>query len=335
VENQIKVVFWLTPSEAANLPRFAPDFWSFRHRVIEFIARRTLGKVTLPAGVLIWQVQDSIDSFDPPETRIAAREQILAKLPRTNESLSTRIDLLYNIGYLYWVQGNSDRASKAFTEGLNLAKDYDLPQIRSKLLNGKAVIYYEEAHYDRAMELYKQAIVNNTEENSLLINLSATSCALGRNQQAITISKRALRMNSTDAKIWNRLGYIYCAMQKFDEALSCFTKAAELAPQAAAYQESLAIAYSLINRLDESTRLLGIARKLPGHGATSRFDIYEEAFSGNTDKALDLLQKDLEADQISTIEVRRDPNFNLIFEPDQLEAVTGSTRGDLDRADPS
>jgi tetratricopeptide (TPR) repeat protein len=129
-------------------------------------------------------------------------------------------------------------------------------------------------------------------------------------------------MNSTDAKIWNRLGYIYCAMQKLDEAISSFTKAAELAPQTAAYQESLAIGYSVIERLDESKRLLDIARKLEGNRATIRFNIYEEAISGNMEKSLELLQKALEANQISINDVRRDPNLNILFEPSQLKAIS-------------
>lgn len=37
VEQQIRVIFWLTKLEAASLPHYAPDFWAFRHRVVEFI----------------------------------------------------------------------------------------------------------------------------------------------------------------------------------------------------------------------------------------------------------------------------------------------------------
>lgn len=37
VEQQIRVIFWLTKLEAASLPRYAPDFWAFRHRVVEFV----------------------------------------------------------------------------------------------------------------------------------------------------------------------------------------------------------------------------------------------------------------------------------------------------------
>jgi len=37
VDYHIRVVFWLTETEAADLPAHAPDFWVFRHRVIEFL----------------------------------------------------------------------------------------------------------------------------------------------------------------------------------------------------------------------------------------------------------------------------------------------------------
>ncbi|MBI5964739.1 MAG: hypothetical protein HY863_14770 [Chloroflexi bacterium] len=39
VEQHIRAVFWLTSMEAASLPHRAPDFWAFRHRVIEFDSR--------------------------------------------------------------------------------------------------------------------------------------------------------------------------------------------------------------------------------------------------------------------------------------------------------
>ncbi len=40
VEQSIRVVFWLTEFESESLPHLAPDFWAFRHRVVEFSASR-------------------------------------------------------------------------------------------------------------------------------------------------------------------------------------------------------------------------------------------------------------------------------------------------------
>ena len=40
VENRIVLVLWLALPEAAEFPRLAPDFWAFRHRVVEFAPER-------------------------------------------------------------------------------------------------------------------------------------------------------------------------------------------------------------------------------------------------------------------------------------------------------
>ncbi len=37
VEGNIKALFWLTKNEAKQLARFSPDFWAFRHKVVEFL----------------------------------------------------------------------------------------------------------------------------------------------------------------------------------------------------------------------------------------------------------------------------------------------------------
>ena len=37
VEGNIKAIFWLTVNEGKQLARFSPDFWAFRHKVVEFL----------------------------------------------------------------------------------------------------------------------------------------------------------------------------------------------------------------------------------------------------------------------------------------------------------
>ncbi|MBI5354085.1 MAG: hypothetical protein HZB50_15695 [Chloroflexi bacterium] len=48
VEQHVRVVFWLTELEAGNLPHHAPDFWAFRHRVVEFASRENPKKGPTP-----------------------------------------------------------------------------------------------------------------------------------------------------------------------------------------------------------------------------------------------------------------------------------------------
>ena len=37
INRQVRVVFWLTMEEANELAHHAPEFWGFRHRVVEFM----------------------------------------------------------------------------------------------------------------------------------------------------------------------------------------------------------------------------------------------------------------------------------------------------------
>jgi tetratricopeptide (TPR) repeat protein len=50
VDHKIRAVFWLHRPEAAALPRQAPDFWAFRHRVLEFSDPPAVGEIHGPSS---------------------------------------------------------------------------------------------------------------------------------------------------------------------------------------------------------------------------------------------------------------------------------------------
>ena len=58
VDNHIKIVLWLTEEEANALPRLAPDFWAFRHRVMELANPpvKAAGRRLVP--LMLWHEQD-------------------------------------------------------------------------------------------------------------------------------------------------------------------------------------------------------------------------------------------------------------------------------------
>jgi tetratricopeptide (TPR) repeat protein len=46
VEGNIRAIFWLTENEARQLARFSPDFWAFRHKVVEFLDLPSIKNIT-------------------------------------------------------------------------------------------------------------------------------------------------------------------------------------------------------------------------------------------------------------------------------------------------
>ncbi len=322
VDKGIKVVFSLTSNEAANLPRHAPDFWAFRHRVIEFAGIRAAHKASLPAGLLLWDIPESVDPFDNLDDKIRAREEIMSRLPRNSEALSTRVDLYYALGHLYWLRDEVEKANAAFQSALDLAQGHQLAELAWHPLNGMGILHHEAAHYEQAAARYEKALNAAPESRTLLINLSAATCMLGRNTDAITIAKRAVRADPSDPRIWNRLGYVYEAMGRVDDARTCFSEAVAQAPREPDYLVSLAVAYCLIDRPDEAMRHLRAARQLGPHHPGALLDVYEAAMTGSEPSADQLIRRGFAAGKLTKAEVRRDPNLSLLLDPAVLEAFT-------------
>ena len=321
VERHLRAVFWLTVNEAAVLPRYAPDFWAFRHRVIEFTGQRIPHTVILPSGVLIWDIQNSVDPFDTLQARISVREELLSKLPRNAEANASRADLLYNLGYLYWLMGNTEKAAQQLLAGLDLVTGEQVDPIRSSLLSGLAILSYEAKDYARAADLCTEALQEYPQSASLTINLTITLCTLGRNQEALALARKAIKLNGRDARVWNALGYVYLAMGKADDAINCFTNAAGFGPRIAAYHVALAICYDIVERPDETRHELALARTLARDQAINFLDIYESALLENPPKSLALARAAVRAGQLSALELWRDPNLNLLMDPAQLKEI--------------
>ena len=97
VENQVRVVFWLTENEAIDLAHFAPDYWSFRHRVIEFIDSPTPDQIGPHMLESTWRGSgDFTDSIEDLDAKISLRTALLDDLPNGSESTSARANLLLN-----------------------------------------------------------------------------------------------------------------------------------------------------------------------------------------------------------------------------------------------
>jgi tetratricopeptide (TPR) repeat protein len=312
VEQAMRCVFWLTISEASNLPKSAPDFWAFRHRVIEFASSHGLTGTCLPAGVLIWPVQDSAESLQDLLERTRFREELLNQLPDQTESVLAKIELLGALGYLYWRLGQNDKAWKAVTDGIRLADKDELSQVKMQLLNSQAILSYEKKEYQEASKIYKEILETRPQDGFLWMNLAVVSSALGKNSEAVDHSRKALRLLPTDGRLWNTMGHLYIWMGKVDEAIPFFEKAVELEPSALAYPMALAACYSLLGLRDESRREILLARR-NSEAEESYVNICREAMLDSLETGLRLLKTVIEKGQMTKIDVRRDPVLNAIL----------------------
>ncbi len=313
IENQIKTVIWLTKTESMSLPVYAPDLWAFRHYVVEFSTVRSGRKSMLPAEILIWHHQGINEPVKILRDRIETNERYLKQLPQTAEANSSRIELLYTIGHLYWCLGDSQKATELLQLGIDTDRQPEHSLCRTWLLNGLAIIHYEKGEYLKAAEIYIDLITNNQNDGILRIDLGITLCALGKYSKAISECKKAVKLNTTNANIWNRIGYIYLAAGKMDEATSAFKKAIQLAPTSSAFYESLAIDYYMLGLTEESFDQIEIANKYAGN-ETFFLKVYEEVIQGNSEKSIERIQSALISGLISKTDLKRNYNSRILLQ---------------------
>ncbi|MFN2121104.1 MAG: tetratricopeptide repeat protein [Anaerolineales bacterium] len=318
VEHRIRAVFWLTNAEAVNLAKHAPDFWAFRHRVVEFISPRGKGSIKLPSGVLLWDQQTAVDIFDSPQAAIRARQELLEKLPDNPESLSARVELHYSIAYLRWAVGDETGASEALAAGLELAGGHDLPELRSRLLNATGILRYGAGEFDEALDQFSQGIRLRPSSTSLLVNYAAASCMVGRKQEAMQIGQKVLAARAPHAESLQRLAYVQAAVGRANEAIRTVQKAIESAPTVWRFHATLAVLYTIVDRLDETRRELEEARKVAGTNASWYLDIIQAAVAGEADEPYRLLRSAVQAKHLTRVDIGRDANLVILLEEDRL-----------------
>lgn len=320
VEHRIKAIFWLTENEANRLPRLAPDFWAFRHRVINFGNIRALRTTPIPSGILLWEDQNPNIIPSSINDDIQYHRDVLAGLSGNNESLIVRIDIQYNLAYLYWFQGELDKATETVNSCLDLVKRFQLPKIGSRLLNSKAIIYYDMNKLQDAFSYINRAITEDIKSSIPLINSGIISHALGRRYDSIIRSKKAIKLEPKNPRLWNVLGFLYVESQKYEDAQFAFKKARNIEPNNINYFISQAMCYFRAGDSRNLIHTIDLAKRL-----TSLESIYnracEDVLQGNVNDALLLMQKARESGDISPSMVRRDPVLHFILDPQDIQSL--------------
>lgn len=310
-ERNIKAIFFLTSREASNLPNHAPDFWAFRHRVLEFRNPRAYNQKQLPAGLMLWHFEDSITPIKNINSKVSRLTKTLTELPDQAETVSLRIDLQYELGFLYWKLGDSHNAENMFTSGIRLVETYKLFDLLEKFQNSIAIIRYEQGNYQSAMDLLGPLIIDNPHDCLLLLNQAVVLFAMKKRYNAIAKGKKAKSLCPQNPWVWNSLGFLYYLAGNMDEAVTCFQKAIDISPSSGYFYESLAICYLAIGLENKAIAQLHQAVNNSGNREIFQ-DVLKEYIEGNTEKASSLIKAALAAGKLIELDAVRDPTLNVL-----------------------
>ena len=266
VENQIRIVFWLTEDEAIDLAHYAPDFWAFRHRVIEFATSPKLGTITqdTKAKGNLDEVGNS-EELEKIDAKINFRESLLNDWPEGDDSTLVYANLLQTLGILHWRKTNFEKAEKFLNTASDLGSKMGDKRFEAECLNALGLVHASWGNFEKAIDNYQQA-------NSLAPELITPWTSIGHlylKLNQLNESKKAflkaLEKDPKDSGSWKGLGVVNLKMGLTGEAIPAFQKTIEISPSDEEAWNGLAEAYVNLGKTDDAVAIFQKATEFIGH----------------------------------------------------------------------
>ena len=249
IENSIRIIFWLTEKEAIDLAHYAPDYWAFRHRVIEFVESPRLEQ--LPARTLepLYQgIGEFTPTLDDLDDKISLRVALLTDLPAGDESTAPRANLLLTLGVLHWRKGDFEKAGEFLGEALKLAAKLNDNWFEALCYNAIALVETDLERIEEAIRAYQRAASLAPGQIVPWNNLGKLYNRLGRYPEALAAFQKAIESHPQDAISWNGLGDLYARLERPEDALLAYQKALEITPGFAAAWNGLGTVYAQLDQ---------------------------------------------------------------------------------------
>lgn len=317
VEKKLKIIFWLTNDEMCQLARQAPDFWAFRHRVIEFPAVRNSPGNSLPSGVLLWHLDDLILPGKAIREKIAFHEQFIQNFSKKDETVASYLHEFESLSYYYWLLGENQKVDDLINhivDQFNLSKLNDL---HSMLLNVRAINCFDQSNFQDALRWIDQALKLSPEQAVLWSNYGVICRSASQARKSFPSLKMSVKLDPASPKGWVVLGYMYILLGKYVSAIPYFEKALSIQPNTNSSHLAIAICYSRIGNMEELGRTLQYISNI-----SNGKDYYSACCSGllgDASGALTQLKEWMLTEKIPRIWLRRDPALHFIFEASSLQ----------------
>ncbi|PZV08685.1 MAG: hypothetical protein DCF32_04225 [Leptolyngbya sp.] len=248
------IVLWLPDAVATRLAQQAPDFWSWRGGVFEFLAEVRVpeqgGMVPVPTREVGTEAAGSLMAIEDLQQQIAQLEQTAPESPLL-------ITLYNNLGKAYSDKYNYQQALELHEKALALAETKTDPAEQAKSLRnlGDALRdcgrpFQATDYYQQALSKYRELGARKDEEKTLnrlglaFEDLGQYPQAIEHYQQSLIIAKEISEHRGEEASLSN-LGNVYFLLSQYQQAIEY-------------HQQSLVIAREIGDRLGEAASLANL-----------------------------------------------------------------------------
>ncbi|NMF82730.1 tetratricopeptide repeat protein [Nodosilinea sp. P-1105] len=269
------IVLWLPDAVATRLAQQAPDFWSWRGGVFEFVAEAR--EPAVGRELLAMPMRGLQDEPQKSPIAIADLQQQVAQLEQTAPESPLLITLYNNLGEAYSGQYDYKQALELYEKALTLAKTKNDRAGEARALrnlgDGLADCgrpFQAMGYYQQALEKYRE-LGDRSGEAKTLNRLGLASDDLGQYPQAIEYHQQNLAIareigdRSGEANSLGSLGIAYDLLGQYQQGIEY-------------HQQWLAIAREIGDRFGEAASLFNLGNALVKLGqAQQAISNYETA----------------------------------------------------------
>lgn len=233
IEKSIRLILWLNPEALEKMTTYAPDFWAFRHLVIDLTQNRaTPGRYASAQGVAILSYPWIFSDTDI-DNALSYRERTLSDLPKNSETTAFRVNLYGEVGALYFQKGDLEKALDALREALSIIPEGYLNELKAQVLFATATLLLKKGNAQQAEALCQRAIPLSTAQPEKYVLLAQAQRKNGKNTEALKNIERALKGVPKSAQAWNEKGNIYLNLGRFEKSMNAYQEALkyELRPE--------------------------------------------------------------------------------------------------------
>ncbi|MBU8923465.1 MAG: tetratricopeptide repeat protein [Bacteroidales bacterium] len=131
---------------------------------------------------------------------------------------------LNNAGVMSYHNGQYEKALEMFKNAIDLDEDF------TEAYNNMGLTYTEMNDEDKATEAFKKAIELNPDLGATYNNLGYVFYRLGSYVEAIEMYNEAIGRSKDNSSAWTNLGNAYYKLDRIEEALEAWNKAVEIDP---------------------------------------------------------------------------------------------------------